>query len=391
MVQSISLPYSLLLHLQKRASDSSLLLDDYITKVLRQHSGWASDYKSGPGWSSNTDPFDEPGNLQTEETIGYSKPESIDVRSITTGRLRDHEHRPFLLPSPKIKEEWKTSFGAHTSRFFPLILLVRSLLAELQRRRADTIPYPEYIELAQNSASGFKLRLLTMFQHTQGYRPHAIDIAHGLPWIEIEAKMPKVGVTRATATPSKRRVETSARNFRSSYSQVNPMSKNPGPLVLLGLVSVEDGPNSGTRKREVGLTEAGLYLATECENPIIDSLEVLGDGPVFESCLSKAEVAFIQKQIGLRMKIEQQSLTAMRMVVGGDVHGFERRLVGGIAEYWTRKQLYEAYQKHTDSTTQGSDHTRNMAFSGLLGRLRDLDWFGVERGGGGKVLAYRVR
>ena len=361
--RSIELPEAAWLELQKRAMAGEQILEDYVQRILLDHVENAAPPQRNLAPVPTKDMF-----------------QNISYDSLTTSTYRIER----FCSAPKGGEPWdKPFFRVHTSRMFPFVLAVKRLLAELQSREADSIPYPEFVDIVQQTASSFKHYLIgtEAFDGPDGL--YERGFTQGLPWIEYEDHLRnRHGWSRKSNTPLERRRTFALNHFRSNYLLVNPASANPGALVLMGLVGTMDVPGVSmkSRNRHVGLTNRGFHLAVASPNPLIDELDSRTGIKRVKTTLSEKEQSIMRGAIGEFLPKElarMESITRIVKQLEQLVHPVRRSMV--YQDYVSEGGFDEGYK---------SENSRSMAFSALLTRMRDLGMLVPYYGGNGRRIGW---
>ena len=362
--RSIELPETTWLELQKRAMADEQILEDYVQRILLDHVENAA-----PPPQANLAP------VPTKDMF-----QNISYDSLTAATYQIER----FCSAPKGDEPWdRPFFGVHTNRMFPFVLAMRRLLAELQSREVDSIPYPEFVDIVQQTASSFKHYLIgtEAFDGPDGL--YERGFTQGLPWIEYEDHLRnRHGWSRKSNTPTERRRTFALNHFRSNYLLVNPASANPGALVFMGLVGAMDAPgvSMNSRNRHVGLTLRGFHLAVASPNPLIDQLDSLTGTKRVKATLSEKEQSLMKGAILEFLPKEVTRMEAVARIVKELEHsGHPVRRSMVYKDYLSQGGFDEGYKSET---------SRSMAFSALLFRMHDLGLLRPLYGAGGRVVAW---
>lgn len=360
--RSIELPEAAWLELQKRAMAGEQILEDYVQRILLDHVENAAPPQTNLAPVPTKDMF-----------------QNISYDSLTAATYRIER----FCSAPKGDEPWdRPFFGVHTNRMFPFVLAVRRLLAELQYREVDSIPYPEFVDIVQQTASSFKHYLIgtEAFDGPDGL--YERGFTQGLPWIEYENHLnSRYGWARQSKTPPERRRNLALNHFRSNYLLVNPVARNPGPLVLLGLMGAVDVPGIDirSRNRHIGLTEKGFKLAIAGRNPLIDNLALGENARLVKSTLCSQEKHLLSNLIAKQMPKEHERASKITCIIERYGRPMAR---GEIRSLYLENRPTDGNYSHVG--------TKNMDFSALLSRMRDLGMIVPLYGPNGRIRTYKT-
>ena len=301
---------------------------------------------------------DEQSNFDTEELTDG------ELENLSKNRLKQLYELKDSSSVPEVDEDEIFRINGHTRSFFPLIVIVRSLMQVIIRTGKSYIPYSDYRSEIFDIATRLKKSLIMaeIGPLSGFYERGLID---SLPWIPYEEGLSgeRKGNSRRTNSSITDRVKRSETWFHQYYSNARLRTKNPGILLMLGLVHVRI--NEGIT--EITLTQAGIKLALIGDNPILDQyLEQKIPASNIKNTLSEDEQAMLIERIQLRCAEEAKRMYSVLEFIDKNYIKYGE----GVSRKEIELAIYDGII--LNFSNYQNKHSMNMGLSGILGRLSDL-------------------
>lgn len=261
--------------------------------------------------------------------------------------------------------EERAHLAPQTTNFFPLLLATRVLLRLHQETSRPSIPYGEYLHRVYKVAKRLKSRLIgdPKFEGEMGL--YERGFTDGLPWAPIEDQMGhRPSSSRSTKSTFEAKLLTGQQKFESNYVGLRPQAKQPGPLILLGLVEASDWAG----RKSIRLTKDGLNLATNAENPILDGLRRGMPLEAIENALHSDECLLLKTIMEKRLSFERNRMDFIKRII------LNAETDLGAPDFVVRKDFEKAIQSSDGRwfSRYGAWNSINVDLSGVLSRMRAL-------------------